>query len=59
MIRGLIGISCTQHDTQQRAEQQQWMTFDTWFSRCQNTLYFLAGLILGGDSRMAEDAVEN
>jgi hypothetical protein len=27
MIRGSIGISCAQHDTQQRAEQQQWTTF--------------------------------
>jgi len=58
MTRGSIGISCTQHDTQQRAEQQQWTTFDIWFSRCQNTRHFLAGLILG-DSGMAKDAVEN
>ena len=38
--------------------RKEWDQFNQWFSRCHNTLHFVADLILN-NSEMAEHAVEN
>jgi DNA-directed RNA polymerase specialized sigma24 family protein len=52
-----IDILCGQSETE-APSRKAWDQFNEWFSRCHNTLHFVAGLILGG-SENAECAVQN
>jgi DNA-directed RNA polymerase specialized sigma24 family protein len=45
-------------ETRSPTSRKQFDKLDEWFSRCHNTLHFMARLILGG-SDMAERAVRN
>jgi DNA-directed RNA polymerase specialized sigma24 family protein len=51
-------IFFTSHETKPQASRSQVEKFDEWFSRCRNTLEYIACLILA-DSKMAESAVQN
>ena len=46
------------HETKSQTSRSEVEKFDEWFSRCRNTLEYIAGLILA-DSKMAKSAVQN
>jgi DNA-directed RNA polymerase specialized sigma24 family protein len=53
-----IPIGQLKTDLSTSRQQRQSEQFDQWFYQCRNTPHFMAGLIVG-DSKMAEDAVQN